>query len=139
MKLKTIKEQLIELGFKTNDKINVLDWANNPYVINLENDKLHSKYGDLCMSRHLVGLEFEKYTPTKEEIVNELKKRSKKFEKGKDNYDIYCSYSQNKVYIVNHPTCETLNALYFDEETAEEICRDLNSNREKTKVLFDLE
>ena len=138
MKIKSIKEQLIDMGLKHGDRINVKGTQQNPFTIDFRYNCLRTG-NDEYRLEDLAGYEFEKVVPTKEELIEELKKRSKKFEKGESNYRIVYDFELQMV--IWSVTCSWLSptALYFDEETAEKICEELNADREKVKILFDLE
>ena len=139
MKIKSKKEQLIEMGFETGDRINIKGCKDNPYVINLKSETITNKDGGMYNLIRLEMFEFEKVVPTKEEILKELKKRSKKFENGELNYRIVYDFDLQKVTWSLNCYCLDFTTLYFTEGEAEKICEELNADKEKTKILFDLE
>ena len=135
MKIKSIKEQLIDMGFKTGDRINIKGYMYNPYIIHFKTEELEDMDGHCDSLEELIGCEFEKYTPTKEELLEELKKRSKKFEDDEECFYIY--WHRGKVGYVYRGNSKYIYELYFDEETAKQICEELNADKEKTRILFD--
>ena len=60
MKIKSIKEQLIEMGFKTGDRINVKGCKDNPYVLNLKSGTITNKDGVMYSLIRFEMFEFEK-------------------------------------------------------------------------------
>ena len=139
MKIKTVRKQLIDMGFKDGDKIKIENWEYNPYKIDFENNELLNANNYPECLEDLADYEFEKYTPTKEEILKELKKRSKKFKKAKQNYRILYDFELQMVTWSVTYYCFDLSGLIFTQEEAEQICDELNADKEKVKILFDLE
>lgn len=137
MKVKNIAQQLLEMGFKTGDKINIEDSLHNPYVLNFERYDLINREGDYYSIRDLLGKEFEKYQLTKEELLEELKKRSKKFEDDEECFYIY--WLNGRANYSERGSSRYINELYFDEHTAAQVCDELNADKEKIKILFELE
>ena len=139
MKIKGIKEQLIEMGFKTGDRINVKGCKDNPYVLNLKSGTITNKDGVMYSLIRFEMFEFERVVLTKEELIEELKKRSKKFENGGLNYRIVYDFDLQKVTWSLNCYCLDFTTPYFTEGEAKKICDELNADREKIKILFDLE
>ena len=138
MKVKTVRGQLIEIGLKHGDRINVKGIQQNPFTIDFRYNCLRTG-NDEYKLEYLADYEFEKVVPTKEELIEELKKRSKKFEYGKYNNVFYYSDGSGKVSWITVTKNRHLNGIYFTDEEAENICKELNADREKVKILFDLE
>lgn len=136
MKVKTIKKQLIEMGLKHGDRINVKGTQQNPYIIDFRYNCLRTG-NDEYKLEDLADYEFEKVAPTKEELIEELKKRSKKFRGNEVCFYIY--FYDEKVGYGYRGGSKDINELYFDKETVKQICDELNADREKIKILFDLE
>lgn len=138
MKVKTVRGQLIEMGLKHGDRINVKGTQQNPFIIDFRYNCLRTG-NDEYKLEDLADYEFEKVVPTKEELLEELKKKSKKNEEGGDNYVITYSSYMKRVSAIAYHFSKGINDLYFDKETAVEICDELNDDREKIKILFNLE
>lgn len=137
MKIKTVRGQLIEMGLKHGDRINVKGTQQNPYIIDFRYNCLRTGYDEYKLE-YLADYEFEKVVPTKEELIEELKKRSKKFENGGLNYRIVYDFDLQKANWILNCYCLDFATPYFTEGEAKKICDELNTHREKVKILFDL-
>ena len=138
MKVKTVRGQLIEMGLKHGDRINVKGIQQNPFTIDFRYNCLRTG-NDEYKLEDLADHEFEKVVPTKEELIEELKKRSKKFEKGGLHYGILYDFDLQMVIRSATYFCLDLSGLIFTKEEVKKICEELNNDKEKTKILFDLE
>lgn len=137
MKVKNIAQQLLEMGFKTGDRINIQGWEGNPHRLDLEYNRLLSNRLCEYSIESLRDKEFEKILPTKEELIEELKKRSKKIEDDEECF--YICWIYGRVGYSERGTSRYINELYFDEHTAAQVCDELNADKEKIKILFELE
>ena len=142
MKIKSITDQLKELGFKDGDRINIKGFKDgNPFgIIFREKDSnIEDNEGFRFSSEMLEGEEFEPYPParTKEEILEWVKGLSKPFEQEEYNYEITYDYRYSTICTVGRVCMKQLNSMYFTKENAEKIIDELT--KEEVKVLFDLE
>ena len=145
MKIKSIAEQLKELGFKDGDRIMVKGYEGfSPYKIVFDDEDNEVNYLENIMGygfdfEYLIGEEFEPHTParTKEEILEWMKSLSKPFEYGEDNWVITYNYIYKAIKSYVSQFIKDIEPLYFTKENAEKIIDELT--KEEVRILFDLE
>lgn len=153
MRVKTIEEQLEEMGivdgscinFKserlrhTADGIEKRLIANNPFAINLKDGNVESTTSGLCDDISLLCLyEFE-IILTHDDIYAKLKENSRPYKEGEENYYICYHIAKNKAIYAVKTSTRGINELYFDRDKAIELCEWLNVNPSLLATLFDEE
>lgn len=142
MKIKSVAEQLKELGFKDGDRINIKGFKDgNPFgiIFRKKDSHIEDNEGFRFSLETLEGEEFEPYPParTKEEILEWMKSLSKPFEYGEDNWAITYNYIYKAIKSYVSQFMKDIEPLYFTKENASNIISELT--KEEVRILFDLE
>lgn len=156
MRVKTIEEQLKEMGivdgscinFKSRHLKRIADGAdgvekrliaNNPFAINLKEGTVESTTSGLCDDIYLLYLYDFEVILTYNDIYAKLKENSRPYKEGEENYYICYHIAKNKAIYAVKTNTRGVNELYFDRDKVIELCEWLNSNPSLLAILFDNE